>query len=142
MGGPRRTGPRRRGHGDAGAIVVGWLLRITVALVVVSVSLFDLIAVGLNPLQADDQAATAARAAQLSWQTSKDPGVVLSSARTAVSGGAGEVVVADDGVQFDAKGRITVTVTRTAHTLVLGRIARHVTSLQHYLEAQGMASAS
>lgn len=136
-----RTG--RRGDGEAGAIVVGWLLRITVALVVVSVSLFDLGAVALNSVQADDEAMAAARAAAQSWQTTKDLDVALSSARAALGGESSEsVTVPDGGVQIDAKGTITVTVRRKARTFVLGRIADHVDGLQKYLTADGVASVS
>ena len=106
--------------GDRGDIVLGWLTKLVVTLGVLGVIGFDLVSLGAARFQAEDHAQSAARAANESWKSAKD----LQAAYDAAV-----AEVAEHGDTIDpqtftvgADGSITLTLHRTASTMVVEKI--------------------
>lgn len=116
---PDRAG---RGHpnGDRGGIVLGWLLRVTLVLVVTAVIAFDGISVGLAKIGATDDATAAATAASEAWQSSpRDPTTALHAA-SATATAHGEQVL--PGMTIAADGTVELRLRRVANTILLQRV--------------------
>lgn len=106
---------------DRGDIVLGWLTKLVAALAVLGVVGFDLIALGSARFQAEDHAQSAVRAANESYRSSKD-------LQAAYDAALAEVV--EHGDTIDAQsftvgpdGRITLTLRRTAPTVLIEKVA-------------------
>ena len=113
-----------RVRGDRGDIVLGWLTKLVVVLAVLGVVAFDLVALGVGRLQAEDRAAAAARAAVSSWSSSKDVQAAYEAAlaRVAEDGGALEDTIDPGSFRVDPDGAVTLTLRHTATTLVVEKV--------------------
>jgi exosome complex RNA-binding protein Csl4 len=106
---------------DRGDIVLGWLTKVVATLAVLGVVGFDLISLGSARFQAEDHAQSAVRAANESYRSSKD-------LQAAYDAAVAEVV--EHGDTIDAQsftvgpdGRITLTLRRTAATIIVEKVA-------------------
>ena len=121
---PVRMGPL---HGDRGDIVLGWLTKLVVVLAVVGVIGFDLVALGVGRLQAEDRAAAAARAAASSWSSgSKDVQAAYDAAVARLAedaGGLAEDSIDPSTFTVAPDGTVTLTLRHTAATLLVEKVA-------------------
>ncbi|MCW2778983.1 MAG: hypothetical protein JWN17_2708 [Frankiales bacterium] len=105
---------------DRGDIVLGWLTRLSLALGVLGVLVFDGVALGAAHFEAADAASTAARAAAEEYRGSHDVQKSYDAAYAAVRDSGDTVGTTDFVVAPD--GSVTLSVTRTAHTLVMKEV--------------------
>jgi hypothetical protein len=105
---------------DRGSIVIGWLGKIAVTLTVVGVALFDGVSVGIAHMNAQDDANTAAVAANAEWTQSHNIQSAYDAAAGAVSNG--DETVLTKGFTIDADGTVHLVLRRTATTLVMAKI--------------------
>lgn len=106
--------------GDRGDIVLGWLTKLVVVLALLGVVGFDLISLGTARLRAEDNAQSAARAADASWKSAKD-------LQQAYDAALAEVVKDGDTIDpqtftVSPEGGITLTLRRTAPTMLVEKI--------------------
>lgn len=122
--------------GERGGIVLGWLMRVTVALLLMGVLAFDVFSLAYtNVTTVDDAGIVAGTGAQALMES---PGN-LKAARVV------SLVQAEDlGVQMsprdwwvDESGEVHVTVSRDAHTLVL----HYIPQLEEYLTVRAVGTA-
>lgn len=124
------------GSSDSGSIVVGWLVRLVAAFAVVGVLLFDGVSLGIAQLAVMDSAAAAARAASLELRTggtaqrAYDAALASSSSKDLVD------VLPVEEFHVGADGSVTLTVQRTAPTLVL----HHIPGSESWLVSSATAS--
>lgn len=122
---------------DTGDIVLGWLVKLTIVLALFGIVAYDGISVVTAGFAADDSAQTAAVDASQYWsQSHHDPAGLLAAATSDLDPSTyrvdpSEVVAGPDGT-------VTVTLHRTARTLVLYRIG----PLAHLAEVSGTASSA
>ncbi|GAB4064104.1 hypothetical protein GCM10028777_09370 [Angustibacter speluncae] len=109
-------------HRDDGGIITGWLIKVTVVLGVAGLVLFDAVSIGSTAMGVSDTAGAAARDAAEAVEAGGDTRLAYPAAvTTAVEQNAlNEVDPAD--VRIATDGSATVTVARTAPTLVVARI--------------------
>jgi hypothetical protein len=121
---------------DDGSIVLGWLTKLVVLFAVLGVLLFDLIAVAVNNVTAQDEANLAAQAAADAYHANPDIQVAYQAAVDAVADG-GELVLPRTFV-IDPDGTVHLVLRRDTRTLVL----HHVGALRKYerVEASGEAA--
>jgi hypothetical protein len=113
-------------EGDRGDIVLGWLTRLVVALAVAGVIGFDLVALGVGRLQAEDRAAAAADAAVSTWSGgSKDVQAAYDAALAHLAEDGGEAVDTIDPTTFTVApdGTVTLTLEHTAPTLIVEKLS-------------------
>jgi hypothetical protein len=113
-------------EGDRGDIVLGWLTRLVVALAVAGVIGFDLVALGVGRLQAEDRAAAAADAAVSTWSGgSKDVQAAYDAALARLAEDGGEAVDTIDPTTFTVApdGTVTLTLEHTAPTLIVEKLS-------------------
>jgi hypothetical protein len=117
---------------DRGDIVLGWLTKVTVVLVLLGLVLFDAVSVGVGRVQAEDSATTAARAAVRAYQQSSDVQVAYAAAlRELERDGKDLDTIAPEEFAVDpTTGAVTVTVRRTAPTMLLEKIG----PLEHWAD--------
>jgi hypothetical protein len=108
---------------EAGTIVLGWLVRVSLLLFTFAVVAFDAAGIGVNLVQVQDDADTAASAASLSWHASHDAALSLRAAQTSMDSGAGTARVPAQDFQVRPDGQVSLTVERQARTFLIGRIA-------------------
>jgi hypothetical protein len=106
---------------DRGGIVLGWLTKLIVVLSLVGLIGFDLISLGTTRLQAEDHAQAAARAAVEAYSGP-------STLQAAYDAALAEVVADGDSIEaqsfsFAADGTVTLTLHRTAQTLLVRKIS-------------------
>ena len=106
--------------GDRGDIVLGWMTRVVSVLAVLGVLGFDAVSLASARFTAEDHAQTAAREAAATWAQSH----VLQTAYDAALAEVLESGDTIDAASFAAtpEGSVTLTLRRTAPTLVLERI--------------------
>lgn len=107
-------------RGDAGSIVVGWLVKVAAVLLIIGVSAFDAISVGVARLNGSDDANTAASAAASTWQSTHNIDQTLLAAQNAITSVNEEVLPNSLSVAPD--GTVHLSLRRKATTLVLYRI--------------------
>lgn len=105
---------------DRGSIVVGWLGKIAVALAVTGVVLFDGVSVGVAHMNAQDDANSAAVAANAEWQQSHNIQNAYNAAADALSNS--DETILTRGFSIDANGTVHLVLRRTATTLVMAKI--------------------
>ena len=108
-------------HGDRGDIVVGWLTKIVVAIALVAVCAFEVVAIAITKVSTKDDATTAAFEASQVYQDTKDVQQAFSTAEAFALEHNGTIdpetfSVADD-------GRVTLKMRKEATSLVLFRIS-------------------
>lgn len=109
-----------RPTGDRGDIVLGWLTRVVAVLAVLGLIGFDAVSLAMARFTAEDHAQAAARAAATTFQQTPVP-------QSAYEAALGEVVASGDTIDpasFSAAqdGSVTLTLSRTAPTMLLDRI--------------------
>jgi Tfp pilus assembly protein PilV len=107
--------------GDRGDIVLGWLTKLVVVLGVLGVVGFDLISLGSTRFQAEDHAQAAARAAVESYRSGQDLQAAYDAAVAEVAPH-GDTVEAST-FTVDPQGQVTLTLHRTAPTMVVEKVA-------------------
>ncbi len=115
------------GHDDA-SIVIGWLVRVSLCLVVVGVVCFDLLSVVTARITVEDDADAAARAAAQTWHDTHDLNVSYASAVIAATQANGADTVPAAVFRIAADGSVSLSVERTAPTVV----AVHIPFLRDY----------
>jgi len=128
----RRATLRERGHagdaGDAGDIIGSWLIKVTLILAVLGFIAFDTISVLSTNVTLEDTAFGSARAATDATQDNRNVQLAYDRAQAFASKQNLLNTVDPASVRFGEDGSVTVTVTRTATTLVL----QHLGSLQDW----------
>jgi hypothetical protein len=105
---------------ERGDIIVGWLTKVAIAIVVVAIPSFDAVSVGVATVGADDTATNAAIAGSDVWRTSHD---VQKAYKAAVDYAADKgATIAPEKFSIANDGTVTVTVERTATTLLFYRL--------------------
>ncbi len=134
MQNPRALRPH--GAGDAGDVVVGWLVKLVAVFSVVGVLAFDGVSVGAAELAVTDTAVAAARAAGLELGSGATAQQAYDAAQSAASedDGLNEVPVEDFVVAADMS--VSLLVRRTAPTMVL----HHIPGSDAWLVAEATAS--
>jgi hypothetical protein len=106
---------------ERGTIILGWLTKIALVIVVVAIPSFDAVSVGVARVGASDTAQNAAITGSDVWRTSK--GDVQKAYEAAVGYAADHgATIAPEQFSVAPDGTVTVTVERTATTLVFYRI--------------------
>jgi hypothetical protein len=105
---------------DAGAIVMGWLVKIALVLTIIGISAFDAIACTSAHLMTTDDANTAASAAAAEYQNSHSLQAALTAAEGAISNPSEALDPKSLAIAED--GSATVTIERKVTTLVMYRI--------------------
>jgi hypothetical protein len=125
-----------RGPGDRGGIVLGWLMRVTVVLVLMGVLAFDVFSLAYtNVTTVDDAGIVAGTGAQ---RLMEDPGD-QKAARSESVAQAEELGVRMRSKDWwvDEAGEVHVTVSRDAKTLAL----HHIPQLEKYLTVRAVGTA-
>ena len=105
---------------DQGGVIVSWLLKVAIVLAVGAVVIFDAISLGYSHTAVLDDARAVARSASHSVLAQEnDTQIVRTAQQTADERGV-ELVV--ENMTLDENGAVTVTVRRTAPTLLMHRI--------------------
>lgn len=121
---------------DAGGIVLGWLLRITLALIIMGIFVFDVFSLAYtNVTTVDDAQIVAGVGAEhlIEDPNDSDAAIRASSDQASELG----VHMRRKDWWIDEEGEVHVTVSRTAETLVL----RLVKPLQRYLTVHAVGTA-
>jgi len=124
------------GH-DRGGIVLGWLAKLTVAIALVGILLFDAISVGSTAATVADQGSYAAHEASATWDKTKDIQQAYLAAAAAAAEQNAENVVSTKDFTVDPDGTVHLVVSRVAPTLVLFRWDRTAEWAHVSREAQG-----
>lgn len=124
------------GCGTRGGMILGWLLRITLALLVLGVFVFDVFSLAYTNVTTVDDASIVAEAgaAHLEVQSRDIKGAKSASEDKALELG---VSMSRQDWWLDEEDKVHVTVSRTAESLVL----RYITPLQRYLTVNAVGTA-
>jgi len=117
-----------RDRGDDGDIIGSWLIKVALTLAVLGVIAFDGISVLSTNVTLEDTAFGSARAATDATQDNRNVQLAYDRAQAFASEQNLLNTVDPTSVRFGADGSVTVTVTRTATTLVL----QHLGSLKDW----------
>ena len=109
-----------RPSGDRGDIVLGWMTRVVAVLAVLGVLGFDAVSLVSARFTAEEHAQSAAREAASTFSRSPAPQTAYDAALAQVMGSGDTIDPASFAVGQD--GSVTLTLQRTAPTLVLERI--------------------
>jgi len=121
-------GAALRQRGDAGDIIGSWLIKVTLILAVLGVFAFDGISVLSTNVTLEDTAFGSARAATYATGQHRNVQLAYDRAQSFASAQNPLNTVDPTSVRFGENGSVTVTLTRTASTLVL----QHLGSLQDW----------
>ena len=116
-----RSDTARRGARSEGFIVLGWLTRIIIGLTLLGVFAFDALSVGSASLTVSDAANGAAIAGRDAYNNSPINKVAAFNAAQKFATEHGAILDASH-FSISQDGRVTVTVTKVAHTVVLEHI--------------------
>jgi hypothetical protein len=105
---------------DAGAIVMGWLVKIALVLTIVGIGGFDAVACASARLTTADDANTAASAAAADYQTSHNVQSALTAAQNTITNTSETLVPTSLSIAPD--GSATLTIKRKITTVVMYRI--------------------
>jgi hypothetical protein len=108
---------------DSGGIVLGWITRLALFFSVAGLALFDAISIGSTATTVSDQGSYAALQASEVWLQSKSVQKAYDAAVVAATEQNPADVVATKDFLIDEDGTVHLTVSRTATTLVVYRIA-------------------
>ena len=115
-------------RGDAGNIVTGWLLKLTVILTVLGVIAFDAIALATTRIQLEDASEQAAFAAATTSMTRGNPRVALATAQKTLAEANTAYKLDETSFVLARDGSVSFTVHRTANTVVL----KHISAAKKY----------
>ncbi len=130
----------RNRRDDNGAIVMGWLLRLTLVFVLIGLVLYDAIAIAYGKVAAADDARIVARAAtdaMVLKRASPKEAVKLAENRAESRG----IELEPDSIAVSKDGSVTVVVNREINTLVtyrVGPIAHWAQADETYVSAPTM----
>lgn len=113
-----RPGPAR----DAGGVVVGWLTKVTVVAAVAGLVTFDALSIGAARMSVEDAGALAAREASADYRRTGSVQLAYNAAAAAAYDANPLNVVPTQTFEPLSDGRVRLTVTRKAPTLVVHRI--------------------
>jgi hypothetical protein len=123
---------------DRGGIVLGWLTKLTVALALVGIVLFDGISVASTMATVSDQGATAASDASAVWKTTHNIQTTYDAAvKSALEDNPANEVSTKD-FTVDPDGTVHLVISREAATLVLYRWSRTAKWAQVSAHAKGL----
>ena len=105
---------------ERGSIVIGWLGKIVVVLAVMGVALFDGVSVGVAHMNGQDDANSAASAANTAWTQSHNVQDAYNAAVAAITNS--NETVLTKGFSVDTDGTVHLLLRRTAVTLVMSHI--------------------
>lgn len=125
---------------DAGYLVSGWLVKLTIVLAVIGVAGFDVVSVIAGHIDAEDDAQSAATAASSAWSSTHNVQQAYAAAVASVTT-SGEKVLTKD-FSIDADGTVHLLVQRHIRTLVAGEVGplRHFTQTVQHGDADAVAS--
>jgi len=107
---------------DRGDIIGSWLIRVSLGLAVAGLVLFDAISIGSAKMSLQDTAQAAARKAVDAIEGTRDPAAAYAAAQTYASEQNALNHVDPAALVVDDDGSVTVSVQRTAPTLVVERV--------------------
>ena len=107
---------------ERGDIVLGWITKLAVGFALAGIVLFDAMSVGTTVSSLADQGSYAAREASETWNASKDLQKAYLTASAIASESNKHNVIDPKTFRVDPDGRVHLTISRTATTLVLYRI--------------------
>ncbi|MCW2542476.1 MAG: hypothetical protein JWM40_28 [Frankiales bacterium] len=113
--------PRLVGPADAGLIVLGWFTKLVLSLALLSLVLFDGIALLSASLNAADHANTAASGAADIYKTTNNIQTAFNAAEAEAA--KNNETVDPKSFSVNSAGHVTLTIHRTASTLWMGRIS-------------------
>jgi hypothetical protein len=123
-------------NSDRGDIVLGWLTKLVGTLAVLGLIGFDAVSLAAAHFSAEDRAQTAARAASSAYTTPADLQKAYEAAHFSAAEQGDSIAPTDFTIGSD--GRVTLTLQRTAPTLLLEKIA----PLRHWAEVRTTVSAT
>jgi hypothetical protein len=125
---------------DAGYLVSGWVIKLTLFLAVVGVAGFDVISIVAGHINAEDDAQSAATAASSTWSSTHNVQQAYAAAVASITT-SGEKVLTKD-FSIDADGTVHLLVQRHIHTIVVGEVGplRHFTQTVQHGDADADAS--
>lgn len=106
---------------DRGDIVLSWLTKLTIALGLAGVALFEAISIGTTSATVSDQGSYAAHEAAETWETTRDLQKTYDAAVAAAVDRDPENVVSAKDFRVDPDGTVHLVVSRVAPTLLLFR---------------------
>lgn len=112
---------RSRLRTDGGGIVLGWLLKLTVVLLLVGIVAYDVVSVSYAKVATSDDAryiALGASEAIVLQRADNEKAISVARDRAETRG----VTLTDDDISISRDGVVTVTVQRDADTLIASRI--------------------
>ena len=130
----------RNRRDDSGAIVMGWLLRLTLVFILIGLVLYDAVAIAYGKVAAADDARIVARAAtdaMVLKRASPKDAVKLAENRAEARG----IELEPDSIAVSKDGSVTVVVNREINTLVtyrVGPIAHWAQADETYVSAPTM----
>ena len=107
---------------DGGSAILGWLVRVSLVLVVLGVIAMDGISIASTRLQLEDATDSAARAASWTARTSPNRAMIIDSAAASLAQKKGDYVLDPNSVRVAPDRSVTLTVSRTAQTIVVHRV--------------------
>ena len=108
-------------QGDRGDIVLGWLTRLVVVLGIAGLIGFDLVSLGVGRLQAEDRAATAARAGVSAFRDTQDVQKAYEAALATLDDTVADHLPPED-FSVAEDGSVTLTVVHTSATLIAEKV--------------------
>lgn len=141
----RRLALRRAGSdnwsSERGDIVLSWLTKLVVFFALAGVVLFDAISVGATHSSVADQGSYAAHQASETWETTKDLQKAYLTASAIATEANSLNVVDPDSFAIDPDGRVHLTISRTATTVILYRVGplKHWAHVEHESTARSVA---
>lgn len=126
-------------RGEAGSIVLGWLVRLTVVLAAIGLVAFDAIAIGVARMALVDGGEAAARSAQVVW--ARGGGVEAARAAALEEAQAQGVTIIEPTLVVGRDGSVSFDAQREVNTFLFGYIpgAKEWT-LQEYTVTQAAPS--
>lgn len=106
-------------RGDRGDVILGWFVKLTLAIVGIGLLLFDGVSVGVTSMSVSDQAATAAGLGADTWNTTHDVKAAYREALDYVEQHGG--TIPKHGFTIDPDGTVHVRVDKEATTVLLYR---------------------
>jgi apolipoprotein N-acyltransferase len=103
---------------DDGDIITGWLLQLLAILAVISLVVYEVVAIGVAAVSVDEDARDAARVAAVSYRTDRSLPLARETADAAVTSEHTDVVSLTE-----SNGELVITMSRRARTLLVHRVA-------------------
>jgi hypothetical protein len=106
-----------RVHQQQGGIITGWLFQLVMILAVISLIVYEVVAIGVATVSADDAARDGAHAAGAAYRSERSLTSAREAAEGAVSSDAAEIVSLTE-----VDGELVITLRMRARTLLVHRI--------------------